>query len=66
MQIILATTSPYRIEVFTKSNIPFIAEGSEVDEYTGDRPTDPMALTAYLAQLKAEAVAKNHTEGFVV
>jgi len=36
-----------------------------VDEYTVDRPSDPIDLTKYLSKLKAEAVAKNHSEGIV-
>ena len=66
MKLILATTWPRRIEACQKLWIPFIAEGSNVDEHGPDRPTDPIKLTAYLAKVKAEAVAKSHTEGIVI
>lgn len=66
MKLILATTSASRIDVFQKLGIPFESEGSNVDEYTADRPSDPAELTEYLAKLKAEAVAKNHTEGIII
>lgn len=45
MKLILATTSPYRIDVFTKARIPFVSETSDVDEYAAERPSDPMVLT---------------------
>ncbi len=66
MKLVLATTSPSRIEVFTKSGIPFEAKGSNVDEYTADRPTEPEALVKYLSQLKTEAVAKECAEAIVI
>jgi len=65
-KIILATTSPYRKQAFAMLNIDFITEGSEVDEYTADCPSDSQELVKYLARLKAEAVAKNYQEGIVI
>jgi septum formation protein len=66
MRLILATTSANRIEMFRKLWIAFEAKGSDVDEYAADRPSNPEALVKYLSKLKAEAVAKNHTEWIVV
>lgn len=65
-EIILATTSVYRLEIFKKLGLHFTGEGSNVDENAEDRPTTPEELTKYLAQLKAEAVAKNHTNWIVI
>ena len=65
-QLILATTSPYRIEAFKFLGLDFISQGSNVDEYTAARPTKAEDLVGYLAKLKAEAVAKNFTDGIVM
>lgn len=64
--LILATTSPYRLEIFEKLWLYFTSEGSKVDEYTADRPSNPEDLTKHLARLKAESVAQNHKIGIVV
>lgn len=65
-KVILATTSPYRREKFGVLGIPFEAEGSNVDEKVPERPQSPEELVQYLAQQKAEAVAKRHTEGVII
>lgn len=65
-QLILATTSPHRKRFFETLGLEFVCEGSNVDEYTDDRPQTPQELVKYLARLKAEAVAKNHTSGIIV
>jgi len=64
-KIILATTSPYRIETFGYLGIPFEAEGSKVDESQVER-NKPEELVKQLSKLKAEAVAKNHSDAIVV
>ncbi|MFA7717107.1 MAG: Maf family protein [Candidatus Absconditabacterales bacterium] len=64
--IILATTSPYRLEIFKKLGLHFVGEGSNVDEYATERPTNPEELTKHLARLKAESVAQNHKTGIVI
>jgi septum formation protein len=56
-KIILATTSPFRIDAFNMLGIKFECMGSEVNENFDDRPTDPGRLVLCLAKLKAEAVA---------
>ena len=66
MKIILATISPYRIDAFQKLDLDFITEGSNVDEYGIERPEEPGELVKYLAKLKAEAVAKNYSQGIVI
>jgi septum formation protein len=65
-KIILATTSPYRKAAFAMLGIDFEAEGSQVEEQFDGRPESPEELVMQLAKLKAEAVAKNHTDGIVI
>ena len=64
-KIILATTSPYRREVFGYLGINFEVEGSNVDESQIER-SNPEALVKTLSKLKAEAVAKNHPDAIVI
>ena len=64
-KIILATTSPYRKEAFSYLGIPFESEGSEVDESQLER-NNPEELIKNLSKLKAEAVAKKHSEAIVI
>ena len=65
MKIILATTSPYRKEIFGYLGIPFEAEGSKVDESQLER-NNPEELVKSLSKLKAEAVAKDHQDSIVI
>lgn len=65
MKIILATTSPYRKEIFGYLGIPFEAEGSKVDESQLER-NNPEELVKSLSKLKAKEVAKNHQDSIVV
>jgi len=64
-KIILATTSPYRIEAFEFLGIPFEAEGSKVDESQIPRD-NPEELVKQLSKLKAEAVAKKYRDAIVI
>ena len=64
-KIILATTSPYRIEAFEFLGINFQAEGSKVDESQAERK-EPEKLVEILSRMKAEAVAKNHKDSIVI
>jgi septum formation protein len=64
-KIILATISPYRKETFGYLAIPFEAEGSNVDESQLER-NNPEELVKNLSKLKAEAVAKNHSDAIVI
>ena len=64
-KIILATTSPYRLEAFKFLGIDFEAKGSDVDESQADR-SDPEELVKTLSRLKAEAVAKNSPDAIVI
>jgi len=64
-KIILATTSFYRRETFGYLGIPFETEGSNTDESQAER-NDPEELVKSLSKLKAEAVAKNHSDAIVI
>ena len=64
-KIILATTSPYRRETFGYLGIPFEVEGSKVDESQVERD-NPEELVKQLSRLKAEAVAKNHSDAIII
>lgn len=64
-KIILATTSPYRRETFGYLGIDFEVEGSNVDESQLERK-NPEELVKNLSKLKAEAVAKNHSDAIVI
>lgn len=64
-KIILATTSPYRREVFGYLGIDFEVEGSNIDESQVER-NNPEELVKQLSKLKAEAVTKNHSDAIVI
>ncbi|MGB2762311.1 MAG: Maf family protein [Minisyncoccales bacterium] len=64
-KLILATTSPYRKEAFGYLGIDFETEGSNVDESQAER-NNPEELVKNLSRLKAEAVAKNHSDAIVI
>ncbi len=66
MTLILATASQHRKEIFGKLGIDFIAEASNIDETFEGRPDNPKELVQILARMKAEAVAKNHSDGFII
>lgn len=64
-KIILATTSPYRREAFGFLGIDFETEKSNIDESQVEK-NKPEELVKKLAKLKAEAVARNHSEGIII
>ena len=74
-RIILATSSPYRIEAFRSLGIDFISEGSNVNEKSNGRPQNPRDLVLYLArspakflthQLSLPAVSANQLKSMIV
>lgn len=65
MDLILASASPRRRELLTQIGVSFVVEVSDVEEMI-DAELLPHALVASLALQKAQAVAKNHTEGIVL
>lgn len=65
-KIILATTSPYRQQAFDMLGLDFVAEDSDIDEDFKGRPSAPDELVKQLSKLKAESVAKKHSEGVII
>lgn len=65
MKIILASTSPRRKEMLAWLGIDFDSVPPGVDEEK-IRDKDPVKLAKMLAQAKAEAVAKNYSDGIVI
>ncbi|MFA6296661.1 MAG: Maf family nucleotide pyrophosphatase [Patescibacteria group bacterium] len=65
-EIILATGSPYRQQLFSNLGLNFRAEKSDVDENFSDRPSDPKKLVIELAKRKALTIAKKNKTGIVI
>lgn len=65
-KIILATTSPYRIEAFRMLGIEFETAESKIEENFFGRPDKPEELVKELARRKAEAVAEKHSDGIII
>lgn len=65
MQIILASTSPYRRQLLQRLAVSFVCEAPEVDETPlPDEP--PAELATRLALAKAHAVAKRYPDALVI
>ena len=56
MRILLASSSPRRIELLTRSGIPFEAVASGIEERP-PRPLGPLRFVTWAARAKAQAVA---------
>lgn len=65
MQLILASSSPFRRELLARLRLPFEAIAPEVDE-TAKPDEQPVALVERLAIAKARAVAANHPNALVI
>ncbi len=65
MKIILASTSPRRIEMLNWLAITFESVSPELDE-TKIRYTDPMKLTQKLSEAKAIAVADKYKDAIII
>ncbi len=65
MNIILASASPRRAELFRQMNLTFIIDPSDVDE-NGHDGLSPKKLVKRLASLKGEDVASRHKNALVV
>ena len=66
MKIVLATTSPYRVQAMKMAGIDFEAKSSNVEEKFEGRPNSPEELVKELSKLKAEAVAKDCPDSLVI
>lgn len=65
MNLILASSSPYRRELLARLLIPFEVVAPDVDE-TPAPGEAPQALVERLAVAKAQAVARQHTNALVI
>jgi septum formation protein len=65
LTILLATTSPRRIEILTRSGISFRAVAPGIDERP-PAPLGPLRFVAWAARAKADAVAKTASGRVVV
>lgn len=65
MDIILASTSPRRIEMLSWLDLPYKAVASPLDEKSIRHP-DPAQLTRLLAEAKAQSVASQHNGAVVI
>lgn len=65
MQLILASTSPYRQAVLTKLPLDFVCDSPDIDE----KPLpdeSPQQLVKRLSQAKAQAVASRHPHSLII
>ncbi len=65
MQLILASTSPFRKAILEKLDLPFECVAPDTDE-TPKKGETAKQLVERLAIAKAQAVAKNHTNALVI
>lgn len=65
MQLVLASTSPFRKSVLEKLGVPFECHAPEVDEtpLTGEKPAQ---LVERLSIAKAQAVAAHYQQGLII
>ena len=65
INIILASSSPYRRSLLQRLEIPFESESPDVDEsqLEGETPTD---LVLRLAEMKARAISTEHPETLII
>ena len=64
-RLVLASTSKYRRTLLDRLGIPFMVNGSLVDE-TALPDEDPIALVHRLARAKAQAVAERFPQGVII
>lgn len=65
VQLILASSSPYRAELLARLRLPFVAEAPEIDETPFDRE-HPKELVSRLARSKAKALADQYPNALIV
>ncbi|RMG36481.1 MAG: septum formation inhibitor Maf [Gammaproteobacteria bacterium] len=65
VNLVLASTSPYRAQLLTRLGLPFETASPDIDEspLAGE---EPEALVVRLARAKAEAVAAGHPHSLVI
>ena len=65
MQLVLASSSPYRRELLQRLGVPFLVDAPHVDESRSPAES-PAALVARLAETKARAVGQRHRNALVI
>lgn len=65
MQLVLASTSPFRKQLLERLGLPFITAAPDVDESPRD-DEGPAHLVVRLAELKARAVAKQFPNALII
>jgi len=66
-RLVVATTSPYRLELLQRLGVPFHAVAHRCDEDAfKQQGTPPAELAAALSRAKAESVAMDHPGAFVL
>jgi len=66
-ELVLASTSKYRVELLSRLGVPFRAVPHEVDERASEpRGVGPDAIAAFLARAKAESVIPKHPGAIVL
>lgn len=65
MQIILASTSPYRREILDKLQLPFQCHAPNVEELPKANE-DASTMASRLAIAKAKSVAKHYADGLII
>jgi MAF protein len=65
MQIILASSSPYRRAILDKLQIPFQYQAPDVEE-SPKANEDASTMASRLAIAKAKSVAKHYTDGLII
>jgi len=65
LELVLASTSPFRREVLEKLGLPFTATAPDADE-TPVANEEPMQLVARLAEAKAKAVVVEHPAALII
>src|SRR5437868_3272184 len=65
VQIVLASSSPYRRELLQRLNLEFVTEPPEIDE-TPLSLEAPQSTARRLAETKARAVAAHHPNAYVL
>jgi len=67
LELILASTSPYRAALLSRLRLPFVQAGSEVDEDSfKSKILDPLELTKTLAFEKASSVFRGNPSSIII
>jgi septum formation protein len=65
-ELVIATTSPYRLALLARLGTPFVAVPHQVDERAAEPPGDPTDAARALAVAKAQSVAAAHPDALIL